>query len=467
MNKSFYNNLNSLLSIARDLYNRGNFLLSKQKFEQCLELLPDDPLLLFEYGCCLYHLKDYANSIQILNTLISIDTQHARGHALLGTIYSDQGKSEAASRHHYQAIMSAPTLTQSAYGYAKTCRISTESDEYKYILSLIDHPEMKLNDKIRIYFSLAEIHLSNKDYPGQVEFLRLGNQLAGKHFPFNAAAQMQNSTRILQGFSEIDNYELNSQDIAPATIFILGLPRCGSTLLEQMLSAHSEIGAIGETENLSRSIGLIQNNDNNNIKLPEEVSRVQSSSWKLGREFYNKQSSIDGTKVVVDKQLFNFTLTGFAKMMIPSSVFIDLRRSPASQFISCYGILFGENRGFTHSVENFVAAYHNQRKLIDYWKQKFPQNFKTVYYEDLVMNPKQILEDILAKVDCEFEEDCLAFHLSKQLVTSASQLQVKQPLYSGSIDRWLNYQEIMQHENKMLQPIIDDYVKEMELHKDD
>ncbi len=388
MQKIYTNSFNSTLSIARDLYNSGNFESSRLKFQQCLNDSPNDALLLFEYSCCLHHLGENELCIEILQKLISVDPNNARGYALLGTTYSDLGNREKASDFHFKAIKIDPSLSQSAYGYAKSTDAKLDSEEYQYLISLLENPSLKINHKIRLYFSLSEMHYHNNDYTGQVKYLTTANQLAAQCFPFNAEVQKQNSSRIIHGFSGINDFELNSFENSQRPIFILGLPRSGSTLLEQMLSSHSCLNGIGETDILSTTVSLIRQAEKTRIHFPEQVSKIQLETWQQASTFFKQQLAASRSNQVVDKQLFNFTLAGFAKILNPRCLFIDLRRHPGSQFISCHGILFGENRGFTHSVESFIAAYKNQRKLIEFWKTKFPDNFISVYYENLVTSPK-------------------------------------------------------------------------------
>ncbi len=462
MKNSFYNSLEGILNIARDFYNRGDFESSKIKFEDCIKLSPNEPLVLFEYGCCLFHSLDYENSLQILKKLIAIEPEHARGHALIATIYSDQGLKEKSCFYHYQAIRKDPILTQSAYGFAKSSSCSLDSEEYKYIESLQTNRNQNINHRIRIYFALSELHYLNKDYAGQIKYLKKGNELAQNCFPFNSEVQKKNNLSITSGFSKIEKYSFSQNNSNQKYIFILGLPRSGSTLLEQMLAGHSLIKGAGETESLSRTVAFIDHQLKNTAKLPSDVSHIKPEIWQQAGKFLDQQYSTINSKIIVDKQLFNFSLAGFAKMIKPQSLFIDLRRNPASQFISCYSILFGENRGFTHSVESFIDAYNNQRKLIEFWKQQFPENFITVYYEDLIRRPELTLNSILEKIDCSFEESCLKFYLSKSTVSSASQLQVREPLYTSSLERWKNYQQFLKPESVLLQPLIDNYIVEME-----
>ncbi|HZU63707.1 MAG TPA: sulfotransferase, partial [Novosphingobium sp.] len=231
---------------------------------------------------------------------------------------------------------------------------------------------------------------------------------------------------------------------APDPVFILGLPRAGSTLIEQILSSHSQVEGTMELPNIlalahrldgKRRVGEPARYPANLAELPREALAEMGRAFLADTAIHRKA----GTPFFIDKMPNNFRHIGLIHLILPNARIIDARRSAMGCCFSGFKQLFAEGQEFTYGLEEVGHYYRDYVRLMDHWDKVLPGKVLRVQYEDVVADLDGQVRRLLAFLGLPFEEGCIAFHRTERAVRTASSQQVRQPIYTGGVDQWQHY----------------------------
>ena len=260
--------------------------------------------------------------------------------------------------------------------------------------------------------------------------------------PFNSTSFEQAIDRITKAFSPETlsiQADKTSKDVTP--IFILGLPRSGSTLIEQILASHShvegtlELLALPSVKREAHRL-CVRNYDGHYL---DKISLLQADLLaSLGHSYLEKAEFFRKEKApyFIDKLPHNFEHVGLIHKILPHAIIIDARRNPMDCGYSLYKQYFSAGSGFSYNLQSIGAYYKGYLKLMDHWDAHIPGKVVRFQYEALVRNPTIIIRELLSLIGLSFEESCLNFHKNDRAVRTASSEQVRQPIYSKSFGAW-------------------------------
>lgn len=243
-------------------------------------------------------------------------------------------------------------------------------------------------------------------------------------------------------------------------IFVIGLPRSGSTLLEQILASHSQvegtselpyIGVIANTAGRNRADGLIY---------PRALRDVNPGKWAEMGQTYLDLSRIhrgEGKPRFIDKMPNNFPHVGLIHLMFPNAKIVDARRYPLDSTLSCYRQLFARGQSFVYDLTDIGEYFLQYQRMMDYWHEVLPGRVLTVQYEDMVTDFDNQLSRLLDYCGLPFEDSCSRFWETNRPVRTASSEQVRQPIYTKSIHRWRRYEAELDELVEVLEPILPRY----------
>ncbi len=269
---------------------------------------------------------------------------------------------------------------------------------------------------------------------------------------YSAAADAELFAAIRQTFTR----ELFSHSVSPASgcdnrepIFIVGMPRTGTTLVEQILGGHSLVYAAGELLNFPQQVKRLTESPSLDVLDIETLTRAgRLHMAKLGAAYIDSTRPRTGhTPYFIDKLPLNFLYLGLIKLALPNAKLICLRRDPMDTCLSNYRQLFAVNFKHYHYNYNLLDCgryYLEFDRLMRHWHDVMPGAIFEVYYETLVANPQQVAKQLLAHCELPWEEQCLSFHQRKTSVATASAVQVRQGIYTSSVNRWQRYGDAMQ-----------------------
>ena len=303
-----------------------------------------------------------------------------------------------------------------------------------------------LREKIRIGFALGKTYEALGQWDNAFKSFDQANSDFMAKLKFNVA----DDERLIDTFKSVYVNDLRQQNsnIKDEVLFVVGIPRTGTTLVDRILSAHSKVVSAGELQSMPLAVKLASAT-NSKIVLDEDtiIKAGRADIEGVGRAYLDNARIHDGgdSKVVfTDKLPLNFMYAGFILKALRNAKIVCLRRDPMDTVWSNYKHLFGGGaRYHTYSydlisIARFYLAY---KQITDFWAQEFPDRFLILDYENLVADQRLYTQRLLSHCRLNWEEGCLDFHSSTQAVATPSASQVRQPLYSGSIGKWKNYAE--------------------------
>ncbi|MFL2720138.1 MAG: sulfotransferase [Gammaproteobacteria bacterium] len=423
------------------LYRIQNKLLkSIPAFENLIKLDPRNFEALVSLGTVFIKLSKYHEGIKLYEESLKIKPENPRvylslGHAL--KTIGERKKSEAA----YQNAIKYFSLSGEAYWSLANLKTYEFSDKEIINMesSLIKniHP----NELTQMHFALGKAYESKRQFDKSFEHYAEGNWQQRKQISYNAEDYKISIDELIDFFDKNKNlFNLKAQSNFDDPIFILGLPRSGSTMIEQILSSHSLIEGTQELPNIltiSRDIKLIDQKKGypNNL-----LGLDQSSFDDLGKKYIDETKwARSSTPYFIDKMPNNFVHIGLIKLILPKAKIIDARRNPMDTCFSCFKQYFAKGQHFTYDLDDIARYYKDYVRLMDYWKQLFPEEIFTINYEQVIDNPNDRIRDLLEFCNVKFEDSCINFHKSKRPVKTASSEQVRQPMYKTGLDYWKNY----------------------------
>ena len=423
------------------LYRIQNKLLkSIPVFENLIKLDPKNFEALVSLGTVYIKLSKYHEGIKLYEESLKIKPENPRvylslGHAL--KTIGEREKSEAA----YQNAIKYFSLSGEAYWSLANLKTYEFSDKEIINMESSLTKNIHPNELIQMHFALGKAYESKRQFVKSFEHYSEGNWQQRKKISYNAEDYKISIDELIDFFDKNKNlYKLKAQSNFDDPIFILGLPRSGSTMIEQILSSHSLIEGTQELPNIlaiSRDIKLI----NQKKGYPHNLLELDQSSFNdLGKKYIDETKWARSSKpFFIDKMPNNFVHIGLIKLILPKAKIIDTRRNPMDTCFSCFKQYFAKGQHFTYDLDDIARYYKDYVRLMDYWKKLFPKEIFTINYEQVIDNPNDRILDLLEFCNVKFEDNCINFHKSKRPVKTASSEQVRQPMYKTGLDYWKNY----------------------------
>ena len=298
-------------------------------------------------------------------------------------------------------------------------------------------------DRINLEFALGKALEDEREFAASFEHYARGNTLQRASFPPDAVAETVEVRRSGELFTPdffAARRAWGSERADP--IFIVGMPRSGSTLLEQILASHSQVEGTRELTDVP-ALALELCRGRGDVKYPEVVGALDRAQIAALAERYltrTQEYRPLGKARFVDKMLGNFTHIGLIQLMFPRAAIIDARRHPLGCGFSCYKQLFARGHLYSYDLKELGEFYRDYAALMEHFDRVLPGRVHRVHYEQLIADPQAELRRLLDYCALTYEAQCLRFYENPRIVNTISSEQVRQPLYSESVDQWRNYE---------------------------
>lgn len=437
-------------SYANVLYKRHRFSEAIEQLDTLLHNHPENPAYLALKAANLAEISQHQQAIDIFSALLNDDPSNASVRLSLGHAQRAVGD-QAAAIDTYRKV------PESSAEYGEACWSLANLKTYRFTESALETMREQLKasggDYRKTYhllFALAKALEDAKRYQEAMAALAQGNKLKSKTVPWSTE-QFEQDTQALIDFFQAERLQIlaSSELHAPDPIFIVGLPRAGSTLIEQILSSHSQVEGTAELANMIAIARSLANKTNRSSKsqYPEILEQLNEQQLAaLGKRYLDETRLQRQTQkpYFIDKMPNNFSHIGLIHQIIPNAKVIDARRNPMDCCFSGYKQLFASGQGFTYSQRRIAHYYRQYERLMNHWDVVFPGFVYRVHYEAMIENPEHEIRALLTYCGLEFEEACLNFHETQRPVRTASSEQVRQPINRKGIGAWKPYEAWLQ-----------------------
>jgi tetratricopeptide (TPR) repeat protein len=378
-----------------------------------------------------------------LNAL-TINPLNFMNYFLLGSDDLWAGDNISAARNFRKAIELNPGFSESFYGLSRAEKISLSDPVFQLAEKMIAKPNLSDDDQVFLKFFLARVYETNKNEELFFKFLRESNAIRKTISKYSSAQPLLLFNKIKDIYlkhkdtlSEFNNEIVHSKnEINP--IFILGMPRSGTSLVEQILSNHPLVFGAGEVPTLHESLLNLFSSGLENKSLEDELQRIRI-------DYLKHLSVMTEKKIVTDKLPLNFIWIGFILYMFPRAKILHLSREPIATCFSIYKTLFSTGSlDFSYDEEDIIKFYRLYEDIMQFWNISLPNRVFSIPYEDLVGHPQEMMQRVFSFIDLPYDENVLNIQNNKRSVTTASDLQIRDQIFKGSSKSWMLYEKNLQ-----------------------
>ena len=444
-----------------------NILIRKTRFEKAHEqaqlLLarqPDNPGFKSTLAGTLVGLGRFDEGIELFNEVLANHPQRADLHVQVGHARKTVGRLDEAIRSYREACTRRADYGDAYWSLANTKTYQFTDAEIDRIRRHAEAPGVSRNDRIHLCFAGGKALEDRKEYAQAFACYEQGNALKLRQTGYRVEkmerrVQAQIKTCTGELFTRRQGVGSDCRD----PIFIVGLPRSGSTLLEQILASHSRVDGTMELHNVLALAQKLRGREaEQNSRYPAILHELDANYFRRFGEQYIEQTRIyrGGAPRFIDKMPNNFLHIGLLRLILPNAKVIDARRDPMACCFSCYKQLFGEGQEFTYGLREVGRYYRAYVRLMEHWDQVLPGFVLRVMHEDVVDGLETQVRRILDFCDLPFEEACLNFHKTERNVRTPSSEQVRQPIYRSGLEQWRNFKPWLVPLQEALGPALTD-----------
>ncbi len=410
------------------LHELGEHETAIAELEQACRLAPEVPAYWFNLGKALLSSRPHPDEAQrALNRVLELDPGHVLAHMALADAHILLGEVDAAVAHYREVLRRKPDHAKAWLGLADIKTRPMTSRDLAELEKVVRKAALHSADRIALGFALARAQEDQGDYPAAFATLQTANSAKRATIEWDAKAEHAFVQRIERSFAKPAASQNDTQR-GGEVIFILSLPRSGSTLVEQILASHPGVEGAGEITDLQRVIDA--ESKRRGQPFPDWVEQVNQEDWeRLGREYLDATKSLHGNgRRFTDKNLLNWKLVGAARAMLPGARFVHVRRDAVETCLACYRQLFRTGNPFSYDLAEMAGYYKDCERLCRHWQTGFPQAWHELVYEQLLADPEREIHRLLSFCGLPDDPSCLQFHRTKRVVRTASAAQVRQPL---------------------------------------
>lgn len=448
-------NLQTLLLTTKIQLKRNNLGAAEQAARLALEGAPDNPEALTLLGQVLHETDRYDEAIAVLDQALKQAPDNPEALNFYGVALKSVGRLEEAREY----ILKSVKLNDAMYGaYANLGDLVDFSqgvgeevfDRMEAIFESVPDPEA--DQFLALHFAYAKGLDDRGQHAKALEHYITGGRMKRAQLDYKESDTHDFFDSIRAAFPRevFENRKYDGLD-DDRPVFVVGMPRSGSTLVEQILSSHPDIHGAGEVKYLARALGQLRDRFPSLPKYPEMVAKITPAQLDIVAKDY-RQALAQGagdSRRVTDKLLTNYYFLGLINLMFPNARVVHTRRDPVDTCLSGFTKLFKDDMPHSYDLAELGRYYGKYRELMEHWAKVLPEGFMTtVAYEDVVADTRKEAMRLIAFLGLPWDEQCVGFHKSGRPVKTASVAQVRKPIYGTSVQRWRKY-------GPGLQPLVD------------
>jgi tetratricopeptide (TPR) repeat protein len=421
------------------LYRRQKYAQAMDEAKHLLALEPNNAQYQTGYANQCVAIGDFDEALDVYDQVLGRFPETAQLHLLRGHALKTVGRTDEAITAYRKTYATNPRCGDAYWSLANLKTFRFSSEEVMAMSNQEASDELEIEDQVHFCFALGKHFEDNKDYATSFDYYNRGNELRRKQLGFSA--DLLSSRLALQ--SEVMSPEFFARHAGsgcqdPDPIFIVGLPRAGSTLLEQILASHSQVDGTQELPNIGALAYQLDGRRaiSDQPRYPHCLEDIDASELqKFGEQFLaDTRIHRRGAPFFIDKMPNNFRHIGLIQLILPNAKIIDARREPLSCCFSGFKQLFSSGQEFTYGLEQIGQYYNDYLDLMEHWDRVLPGKILRVQHEDVVADLEGQVRRLLDYCGLSFEQACVDFHNTERSVRTPSSEQVRQPIFTTSLE---------------------------------
>jgi tetratricopeptide (TPR) repeat protein len=436
----------------------GSVLLDQHKTEEAaaaveraMALNPNDHDNVNMMGRIAFDRGDLEESLAFYRRALSIKPDLADAHNNMGNTLKELGRLREAEEAYQEALRIDPDIAGAYTNLADSKTFKPGDPHLAAMEALAAKTDgLSKDDRMQLDFGLGKAYADLKDYPRSFKHYLAGNAAKRATLPYDEANTLRLFDRIEAVFGkDLIRAKFGGGDPSTTPIFVVGMPRSGTTLIEQIVASHPLVHGAGELQTLNDVILEVRGPDGNTVPFPEFVPAANATALRqigarylaLVRALAAKRGAANAA-YITDKMPSNYYFAGLIRLALPNAKIIHSMRDPVDTCISCFSKLFSAEQNHTYDLGELGRYYKRYEQLMAHWRRVLPQgSMLDVQYEDVVANLETQARRIVAYCGLPWDERCLSFHKTDRPVRTASATQVRQPIYKSAVGRWRVYEK--------------------------
>lgn len=411
---------------------------AEKYYKQAIALKPDFANAYNNLGIVLEELRKFNESEICYKKIIALEPNFAEAYHNLGNNLEQQGKLKDAQISYEKAIIINPGLAKTHRQLSSIKNFDKYDDQYHLLQKLYLDKNISDEQLCHVNFSLAKIYEDLENFEKAFKHFEEGNRIQKKLLNYNIKQDIELFNQIKLSFKQFEknvhSIRRNKSDIIP--IFIVGMPRSGTTLVEQIISSHSKVSGLGELPfvlqfGLKITTGLLEFNS-------ETVLKFRNNYLEKIKNF------TENSLIFTDKMPQNFLYIGLIMATFPEAKILHIKRNTAAVCWANYKQWFkSKDLSYSYSINDTIKYYNLYEDLMNFWKKSFNNKIYEVDYESLTVNHEDEIKKLIKYLDLNWEEGCLSPEKNKRAVTTASNKQIRNKIFKGSSQKWKNYKPFL------------------------
>jgi tetratricopeptide (TPR) repeat protein len=443
----------TLVTTARAQMLRGNTALAERAIEIALDADPKSIEALCLKGQLYSDMDRWDDAVTAYEAALDIDPESIEVLNMYGITLKSLGRMEEARNAFMKALERNPRAVGAYSNIIDLEDFTQDNPLFRGMLDMLENAKDKEHERfMALHFALGKAYDDAKDYETALKHFSAGAKIKRAQLKYDEAEAFAFFDEIREIFDE-QYFKAPPFEGNPTTmpVFIVGMPRSGSTLTEQIIASHPQVFGAGEIKNLSNALGAIRARFPNIPKFPQMAKSMKSTQFAAIASNYLKSiSNLSPTATrVTDKLLTNYYFVGMLATLFPNAKIIHTMRNPVDTCLSSYTKLYKDDMPHSYNLGELGRYYNKYRQLMEHWRRVLPKGIMLeTQYEDVVADGEAKAREIIAFLGLPWDERCLNFHETERPVKTASVSQVRRPMYNTSVERWRRY-------GSGLQPLID------------
>ena len=424
-------NVLHLNNLGISYHNLEQFIEAEKHFQRGLELEPNYINILNNLGNLKKDLNLIDEAIKYYKKSLSINSNILVTNFNLAIIYQSLGEFEKSKEYLEKTLEINPNFSEADRVLSLITKYDENNEHFKIMLKKISDSKLNDYEVLQLHFGLGKCYEDINDYENAFNHYNKGNSIKKKITNYNIQHDIIKFEKVKNIFKTYKNFKIKKNE--RKIIFVLGMPRSGTSLTEQILSSHNDVFGGGEIPFIP---SIINKNflQDKNVKIFNEINDLEKK-LNNSQDYYLRQiSSIDNSeKSFTDKTPLNFRYIGFLINIFPNLKIINCKRNPVDICWSNFKNYFGGTLNFSNDLEDLAKYYNQYENIMKFWKKYFSNNIYDLNYENLVNNPEEEIKNLIKFCELSWDPNCLKHYENKRLIQTVSFNQARKPIYKSAI----------------------------------